>query len=141
MFQFHSGSIKTRRRNETHDWNEWFQFHSGSIKTDTLVDQLFNQLQFQFHSGSIKTYGREVSVYMIHEFQFHSGSIKTPRENNWDLQAQRFNSTLVRLKLVPDSYRHIFLWEFQFHSGSIKTSTVHRLHIIFTGVSIPLWFD
>jgi len=33
MFQFHSGSIQTRKCADAHDRSPWFQFHSGSIQT------------------------------------------------------------------------------------------------------------
>jgi len=56
---------------------------------------------FQFHSGSIKTYVETGRLVIAILFQFHSGSIKTkpPKPKIPDPEI-RFNSTLVRLKLI-----------------------------------------
>ena len=54
---------------------------------------------------------------------------------------QRFNSTMVRLKVANTSQKQRPAGEFQFHNGSIKSviadSVVYALRL----VSIPQWFD
>ena len=58
MFQFHSGSIKSRGGWYVVMAGRGFQFHSGSIKRGHPPDFLGILTRFQFHSGSIKSLGR-----------------------------------------------------------------------------------
>ena len=97
LFQFHKGSIKTKKRQSwTFDQKYFnsikvrlrrakspactapkaFQFHKGSIKTATRFSILRALQLFQFHKGSIKT-ARPALTISRPQFQFHKGSIKT----------------------------------------------------------------
>ena len=74
-------------------------------------------------------------------FQFHTGSIKSDSGMGFWLKQLRFNSTMVRLKVVEGLIDGDGFSMFQFHNGSIK-SGFHRQHRKHQRrVSIPQWFD
>ena len=142
QFQFHNGSIKSRRLCFAQSLGSMFQFHNGSIKRFMKSHRRQDRIMFQFHNGSIKSRlgvwvigwldssfnstmvrlkeeGRLVATHEMFRFQFHNGSIKSS----------------------------IFVWiqqltlTFQFHNGSIKSWLSKRSKTTKKLVSIPQWFD
>ena len=75
---------------------------------------------FQFHNGSIKRTLNRLRFSLTLKFQFHNGSIKSPRRFVLKWMKWRFNSTMVRLKVIPNTLYIPAFAAFQFHNGSIK---------------------
>ena len=59
-----------------------FQFHNGSIKSKKSKVSVKTYHKFQFHNGSIKRTTNPHLAQAIELFQFHNGSIKS--EWNYD---------------------------------------------------------
>ena len=120
-----------------------FQFHIGTIKrifgwlslctlkisfNSTLVrlkaennSELCDMLdEFQFHIGTIKSKVCYVRVSYDVMFQFHIGTIKSHLPNHSRQKSYRFNSTLVRLKVLFGTVGKSPTVTFQFHIGTIK---------------------
>ena len=57
-----------------------FQFHKGTIKTKRGTPRSCCANQFQFHKGTIKTKEKYGEIKPSWIFQFHKGTIKTLRE-------------------------------------------------------------
>ena len=55
VFQFHKGTIKTRKTGHHPHHYDAFQFHKGTIKTAMFVKSDYQPAPFQFHKGTIKT--------------------------------------------------------------------------------------
>ncbi len=128
IFQFHKGTIKTRRSGSISICNTYFNSIKVQLKLRMLMPDIdaeynFNSIKvqlkrlrhiykcndtlFQFHKGTIKTVwrarGRELRV-----FQFHKGTIKTRLSASCACSAYYFNSIKVQLKhsgedFVPQS--------------------------------------
>ena len=122
-FQFHYGSIKGHiRPSVIKPWmyfnstmvrlkagsirfylgmvNE-FQFHYGSIKGFFRNEKRSLQILFQFHYGSIKGALACPTTCQLCLFQFHYGSIKGLQKWQTPQALHHFNSTMVRLKVIP----------------------------------------
>ena len=135
-FQFHKGTIRTRRRlREMPKWNK-FQFHKGTIRTFSWWSKVFDVLYFnsikvrlehplslispsisaifQFHKGTIRTFFADSHQVIIIIFQFHKGTIRT---------------------FFADSHQVIIII-FQFHKGTIRTY-FQVLYLRKTWISIP----
>ena len=56
-------------------------------------------MPFQFHNGAIKRIGQFFLNKRLAEFQFHNGAIKRACGATRKVPGERFNSTLVRLKV------------------------------------------
>ena len=98
-----------------------FQFHKGTIKTPKADQTHLSWAEFQFHKGTIKTAPRNTGLLFDVSFQFHKGTIKTMRLQQVGTEYDYFNSIKVRLKLMTASWNLMFII-FQFHKGTIKTS-------------------
>ena len=77
-----------------------FQFHNGSIKSWAANRGAFHNYRFQFHNGSIKSGLPNRYLEAKYVFQFHNGSIKSTPGRVPKCELLRFNSTMVRLKVV-----------------------------------------
>ena len=119
MFQFQTGSIKSRKS---------YEFNDGIIngfnsKLVRLKDQFF-----------------VISGYFVVLFQFQTGSIKSHGVFQQVELRRSFNSKLVRLKELCDPCPTTQSVEFQFQTGSIKSGDDGSG--CYKGlVSIPNWFD
>ena len=101
MFQFHSGSIKSRERARTDRRIEQFQFHSGSIKRPPGT------------AHKKTTWPRFNSIVV---------RLKVVLRMPWRTSRSGFNSIVVRLKAPLCFIGKSSSATFQFHSGSIKRS-------------------
>ena len=77
-----------------------FQFQTGSIKSPVIPPANEIEIGFQFQTGSIKSQPLQVSACF---------------------QRRRFNSKLVRLKVIDFVSGRIRMQGFQFQTGSIKS--------------------
>ena len=120
MFQFHSGSIKSRAQ-PRHWWRfERFQFHSGSIKSDTSEDSTSPFHGFNSIVVRLKAPPQLWSVTQRPRFNSIVVRLKGgffPRKTH---NGPCFNSIVVRLKGASTALADRVTGEFQFHSGSIK---------------------
>ena len=81
-------------------------------------------------------------AYHLPTFRFHTGSIKRTIGEPISISKLRFDSILVRLKVigkVVGAYSEQQM--FRFHTGSIKSKLRHDVATDETRVSIPYWFD
>ena len=135
-----------------------FQFHKGTIKTkrpgwDGATCPHFNSIKVRLKLGLRQNIADKVAL-----FQFHKGTIKTDAFNTSTADRKTdFNSIKVRLKQKEELFSSC-PDEFQFHKGTIKTDnsclarTFHRnfnsikvrlkrpfssAHVYFTNISIP----
>ena len=54
-----------------------FQFHKGTIETKRAERREKMKAKFQFHKGTIETLGARKIISMRRTFQFHKGTIET----------------------------------------------------------------
>ena len=57
-----------------------FQFHKGTIRTKRFDNKMRDDLQFQFHKGTIRTFRMILLITVLILFQFHKGTIRTDAE-------------------------------------------------------------
>ena len=128
QFQFHSGSIKSRRSlkptagrscgfnsivvrlkdrrgNEAPIFQAEFQFHSGSIKRESAMTYPSFPAQFQFHSGSIKSNCNLGGCIPYFCFNSIVVRLKEPKPSKRPTCPASFNSIVVRLKASAPSSR------------------------------------
>ena len=79
LFQFHKGTIKTRRRAYIKNPDPHFNSIKVRLKLDVLLAHPMSTALFQFHKGTIKTIDINPQVNQNLAFQFHKGTIKTTR--------------------------------------------------------------
>ena len=122
------GSPQSHKKNE-------FQFHKGSINTKRSANMKMQFWLFQFHKGSINTLLELNSI----KWDFHFNSIKVRLILKDFLRVEGknddFNSIKVRLILRGAVWCHGFP-VFQFHKGSINTSLFAALSSL-SSISIP----
>ena len=99
VFQFHNGSIKSKKQARNPVALPQFQFHNGSIKS--MHGSAFDSdlTMFQFHNGSIKRKVGSLWYCLRVVFQFHNGSIKSPKNQLKILYKTRTISTRRKLSL------------------------------------------
>ena len=101
-----------------------FQFHTGSIKSRYADTRLGRFWGFQFHTGSIKRNGLGYTEYIL-LYCFNSILVRLKGESGvlaGEPEYPGFNSILVRLKVFLIQLRNGRICTFQFHTGSIKSS-------------------
>ncbi len=121
MFQFHDGTITTKKT-ISHPVNLFrFQFHDGTITTYPTRSSIWTMLTFQFHDGTITTLSG-FSLYLSrYWFQFHDGTITTLLRCHFHNFKISFNSMMVRLQPKFFGQGEGCRPPFQFHDGTITT--------------------
>ena len=77
LFQFHKGTIKTKRFTMISTVFLKFQFHKGTIKTNLEMLNISNDSNFNSIKVQLKQAHFNVNVSSLMSFQFHKGTIKT----------------------------------------------------------------
>ena len=119
VFQFHKGTIKTRKANifSADNWD----FNSIKVRLKLKTDFSINVQVNYFNSIKVRLKRNPKHTKDDRRlFQFHKGTIKTELKILKDGTIGNFNSIKVRLKQVM-IYRNMLLTIFQFHKGTIKT--------------------
>ena len=119
-----------------------FQFHTGSIKSRLrwIIPQRnrssFNSILVRLKGRSTPSSGRG-----IESFNSILVRLKDRPQHNLHCFYLSFNSILVRLK-AKNRVSHAKESEtFQFHTGSIKRLSANMYAQTIIDVSIPYWFD
>ena len=96
---------------------------------------------FQFHTGSIKSIGFDASGDPEERFNSILVRLKVLIPNRKQVRRTGFNSILVRLKDFGSRVSITLAIMFQFHTGSIKSLLGNTGAEYDIPVSIPYWFD
>ncbi len=97
--------------------------------------------RFQFQNGTIKRLPSFRIFSQRPMFQFQNGTIKRGLHSPFGQLFQRFNSKMVRLKVLRQREFVSVVLPFQFQNGTIKSLNCYRNCHTSTTVSIPKWYD
>ena len=153
QFQFHKGTIKTRKKSLIFATIP----HFNSIKVRLKLINVLRSaatIGFQFHKGTIKTYlptkyaimntnFNSIKVRLKHTrprnggarvptFQFHKGTIKTSESVLGFVPRYNFNSIKVRLKLTSDLQGQSGQINFNSIKVRLKPTSLRKTGVIYT---------